>query len=215
MIANQVVNGSLELSKGIGIAKRTSSLTGAAAVTFGLLFVMTQLIDNDMAPLEVAKEISLPQFTPDVTEEKVRVIDIVRPVVDEAPRMKVEYALPDMAIDTGLVSLQFSDEPGSTMDMNHFRLPNGMALVPISPQFPDRAAQMGLCGQVLVQFDIGNDGVPMNVAILESSNRVFNKNALRAVQRARYKPAEVTTAGQAPMVVGKQEKITFKLTGGC
>lgn len=214
MIANPVISVEMEESSGVGIAKRTSSLLGAGAVTIGLLFIMTQLINNEMPKLESVKQIVIPAFVPAPVDETVEVIKIKRPVVKEAPVIDVKSTFVDRSLgddfSPGHGTTIFDPEPQITATVG---LPSGMALIPISPQFPERAAQMGLCGQVMVQFDIASDGVPVNVAIIESSHRVFNTNAVKAVQRSRYKPAG--KGEQGPIVLGKREKITFKLDGGC
>lgn len=210
MIANPNIGPQLEMSS--GIAKRSMSLLGAGAVTMGLLFMMTQLINNDMPVIEEERSIDIPQFSFIETDETPVIVEIVKPEIQEPPAAgRIEYAS-DLTISPDNIQLPMAEFEGPK-DIQMQGLPGGMALVPISPQYPESAARRGLCGHVVVQYDISADGIPMNVSVIGSSSRLFNKNAVRAVQRARYKPH--VEGGKPAVVYGKQEKISFQLEGGC
>lgn len=217
MIANPSMAAGAEhytsTSQGVSIAKRSSSLVGAGAVTVGLLFVMTQLINSDMPALEEKQTLEPINFAPPIVEKDVEVIKPIRPKIKEQPKaVKKDFTTPTALID-GDIHIGDPEPSPPMMDFDEIGLPGGSSLVPISPQYPERAAQMGLCGRVLVQFDISTEGIPVNVVVAETSHKVFNRSALQAVKRARYKPT--VNGGKATMITGKQERIVFQLEEGC
>jgi len=64
-------------------------------------------------------------------------------------------------------------------------------MIKVQPSYPARAAQSGLEGYVIVQFDVRADGTVENAVVLESSNQVFERSALKAASRFRFKPRVV------------------------
>ncbi len=84
-------------------------------------------------------------------------------------------------------------------------------LVPIStpaPEYPREASMAGTTGYVVVAFTLSVDGVPQDIAIIESSPpRVFDQSARRAVMRWRFQP--VVIGGQA-IERKVQRRIDFK-----
>jgi protein TonB len=68
--------------------------------------------------------------------------------------------------------------------------PNG-GVVPVAimqPQYPNRARQRGLEGYVVVEFTVTEIGNVIDAVILDSSSSLFEKSALKAVGRFKYKP---------------------------
>ncbi|MBW3549432.1 MAG: energy transducer TonB [Proteobacteria bacterium] len=64
-----------------------------------------------------------------------------------------------------------------------------------APRYPSRAYRRGESGTVVVQADIGPDGVPSSVSVASSSgSRALDRAAIDAVRRWRFRPAE--TQGQ-------------------
>ena len=86
-----------------------------------------------------------------------------------------------------------------------------IALVPITtpaPEYPREASMSGTTGFVVVAFTLNVEGVPQDIAILESSPpRVFDQSARRAVARWRFQPVLVN--GQ-PTERKVQRRIDFK-----
>lgn len=60
-------------------------------------------------------------------------------------------------------------------------------MIRVNPVYPARALAMGLEGHVVVRFDVDTRGLVMNVTVIESSHSVFEKEAVRAAERFRYK----------------------------
>ncbi|MCL1633549.1 TonB family protein [Luteimonas sp. SX5] len=74
-------------------------------------------------------------------------------------------------------------------------LASGPAPVPIEtpmPRYPAQAARRGLGGTVRVRADVGADGVPTAVAVVQGSGmRELDRAALDAVRRWRFRPGQV------------------------
>ena len=66
-----------------------------------------------------------------------------------------------------------------------------VSIIKVKPVYPAGAVTRGLEGTVLVQFDITTLGTVANVVVIDSTHSVFNKAAVAAVYRFRYKPRMV------------------------
>lgn len=85
-----------------------------------------------------------------------------------------------------------------------------LPLVQVSPRYPIEAAQNGKEGYVVVGFDITADGTVSNVRVLDANpKRIFDKEALSAVQNWKYKPK--FDAGKAVPQLNQQVQLDFKL----
>ena len=62
-----------------------------------------------------------------------------------------------------------------------------VSVINVQPTYPAAAAQRGLEGTVLVQFDVLTDGTVDNVAVVESSNAIFEGAAMQAAHRFRFR----------------------------
>jgi protein TonB len=84
-----------------------------------------------------------------------------------------------------------------------------VALVRVVPVYPARAISQGLEGTVVVQFDVGSNGQVANVVVVESSNRLFEKAAIQAAERFKFKPRVID--GVALETHGIQNMFRFTL----
>ena len=64
-------------------------------------------------------------------------------------------------------------------------------IINAQPDYPMAAAQKGLEGYVIVQFDVTELGTVENARVVESSSSIFNKAAIKAAYRSKYKPKTV------------------------
>jgi TonB family protein len=67
----------------------------------------------------------------------------------------------------------------------------GEDIVPIvraNPDYPTRALEQGVKGWVQLEFDVTDLGTVDNVRVVDSTDEVFERNAIAAVQRWRYVP---------------------------
>jgi TonB family protein len=69
-------------------------------------------------------------------------------------------------------------------DASHERVP----LNTVAPAYPAAARRDRVEGDVQVCFYVDREGHPYRIAVRNSSNRVFEKPAIRAVRASRYQP---------------------------
>jgi len=102
--------------------------------------------------------------------------------------------------------------PSSHHDGTVFRINDGplVAIVRVRPVYPVVAEARGLEGWVLVEFDVRADGGVANAIVVESSSRVFEKAALNAVYRFRFKPRVVD--GVPQLTAGLQNLFRFEFS---
>lgn len=79
-----------------------------------------------------------------------------------------------------------ADEPGVTHleDGSHERVP----LNTVAPVYPAVARRDRIEGDVQVCFKVDREGRPYRIAVRTSSDRVFEKSAIRAIRASRYQP---------------------------
>ena len=84
-----------------------------------------------------------------------------------------------------------------------------VAMVRVSPTYPTSMSTRGIEGWVTVQFDVLPDGTVGNVTVLASSNRSFERSAIQAAGRFRFK-ARVAD-GVPRTSTGVQYRFRFEL----
>lgn len=77
----------------------------------------------------------------------------------------------------------------------------------VVPDYPRRAAQGGFDGWVELEFTVTPDGEVSEAEVVNSSSRIFHRDALVALQGWRFKPVAVN--GQ-PAPVRAQLRFTFQ-----
>jgi protein TonB len=82
-------------------------------------------------------------------------------------------------------------------------------LVRINPDYPPRALSRGIQGWVIVQFTISATGTVKEQIVVDSSNKIFEDAALKAIGRWRYNPK--VEEGVAVERKGVQTKLVFQL----
>jgi len=176
----------------------TRILTSAAAgiaVTTGLLFVMQYLIANGEKVVIEEREHSKLIFIALDKEEKL----IVDPPTFERPEPPVIPPRTDLPETPDGDEIGFKP-PGPTPPipaggprLKRLNFGDGplVNIFKVRPQYPMRAVTKELEGTVLVQYDVTTLGTVENVVVIESSNSTFNKSAIAATYRFKYKPRMV------------------------
>jgi len=82
-------------------------------------------------------------------------------------------------------------------------------IISAEPEYPIAAGQKSLEGYVVVRFEVTRVGTVENVVVVESSSPLFNKAAIKAAYRSRYKPK--TIDGMPQRVEGLQKIFRFKM----
>lgn len=175
-------------------ARLLGSLLAAAAVTYGLFLLMSRLVGTDALvgletppPLLVdfirveRDEQTPPERRPPPPEpEKTEPLP---PTIRKLTFNKPAAALP--GLDANLArSLDIRT------DLSGFAVGDGgTPLVRVSPVYPLRASSRGIEGWVEIEFTIAADGRVVAPRVVESEPpAVFDRAALRAVSRWRYRP---------------------------
>ncbi len=169
------------------------SLLLAVLVTVGLFMLMKALIQPERDLIPEVEEVEAIEITRAIRDEQpaTRDRDLQRPTRQDDPpppppptprqttRPNLDGAgmgLPRADIDlgnlSGAVVLDRDPQP----------------IVRIPPQYPRRAAQRGQEGYVIVEFTIAVDGSVKDPRVVESSSSVFDREAVRAVSRWKYRP---------------------------
>ena len=84
-----------------------------------------------------------------------------------------------------------------------------VAMIRVSPTYPPIATARGLEGYVIVQFDVMANGLVSNVVVIESSHSAFERNAIKAAERFKFKPRVVD--GEPQISRNIQNQFTFTL----
>lgn len=85
---------------------------------------------------------------------------------------------------------------------------DAVPLVRIEPEYPRRAAQLGLKGWVHLRFTVTTVGTTKDVMVVDSEPpRTFDRSAMRAVQKFKYRPKVVD--GKPVEQYGVEIVITF------
>jgi len=69
-------------------------------------------------------------------------------------------------------------------DGSHDRVP----LNTVAPAYPEAARRDRIEGDVQVCFNVDREGRPYRIAVRSSTNRAFEKPAIRAIRASRYQP---------------------------
>ncbi len=182
------------------IARYASSITTATAVTFSLFHLMQILIV--MQPGIIAEPRSrhpLVMIRPDRErpvkfEESLPNKDFIKPPIPP-PRGSENLDGPTV----GRPEFRNHPMPDTKLHDIEFRMTDGplVTMMRVQPNYPPALAQKGIEGYVIVRFDVTRDGSIQNIAVVESSHRGFERNALQAAKRFRYKPRVVDGVAQA------------------
>lgn len=175
------------------IARAFSSATGAMVVTAGLLLIMQILIAtgqhvigeprirHDLRLIKVRDEEDL------VTRE----LPPARPTKPAQPPLTViDGPEPESGAGVPVPAPLPPANPTTTVGINSGDGPL-FNIFKVSPTYPASAIARGLEGSVLVQYDITAEGQVTNVVVLESTHSIFNKAAITAAYRFKYKPRTV------------------------
>ncbi|MCJ9428437.1 energy transducer TonB [Kordiimonas marina] len=204
------------------ITRYGSALVASTLVTFGLFFIMQNLVTFDDVKLN--------------EEKQLRFIDVVQNIKDQPPQhleRKVEkppeVEAPPPEIETPKVQVQGPNKlnlsigranQGTGVDLGSIDLGPSqdgdyLPLVRVQPQYPRRAQERGIEGYVIVSLTVSEDGTvpPDSIVILDAQPKgYFERAATRAAEKFKYKPKVVNGKPQA--VTGVKYRFTFNLDDG-
>lgn len=198
------------------IVRYTLSIIFAILITFTLFWGMQFLIATGNNPLEgkiEGRKVEIGEVRQaQETEQAIRKPD--KPEDAETPP-----DTPDLDMDTNVDAVSTGIEIGmapvtanvSVGGSGGFAASDGdyLPIVKVAPIYPRRAQERGLSGYVIVEFTVTKLGTVIDAKIVETTNSVFNRAAIKAALKFKYKPKVVD--GEPIDVAGVLHKITFEM----
>jgi periplasmic protein TonB len=173
-------------------SRYASAVSSGTVVTLGLFYLM-QLLITMPATLEAAQRVhGTLAWTPVPPPP-------APPLTDPIPdKTFVEPPLPPTTRPTAggddYTPVAPYPQPAPRPLQHEFNVvPDGplVVVMHVEPTYPGPALAQGLEGTVLVESDVSASGSVTAVRVVESSDRVFERAALDAAKRFRYKPRVV------------------------
>ena len=197
------------------IARYFTAVAVGGGVTFGLLFIMQLLIATGEEAVTDAERFRMDEF---VRVERNEIIETKKQKPEKPPEPEVPPEMPEPQN-----SNQFDNSmavsvtaPTTSVNLNvsgvGFGVSDGeyLPIVKVAPVYPSRALSRGLEGYVIVEFTVTQAGAVKDVFVVESTSSLFERAAVEAAYKFKYKPRVID--GIAVEVPGVRNKITFEIT---
>ena len=197
------------------IARVSIATVLGAAVAAGLLGLMQVLINTGKTALTDERRNQIVDF---VRIPKAETLETKKPKpkkppepetpppdIPETPQdqldpnagnINVSAVAVDASIDIGGIGFEQSDG-------------EYLPIVKVAPVYPRRAQERGIEGFVILEFTVTKLGTVVNPVVIETTSSLFNKAAMNAALKFKYKPRVVN--GEPVDVAGVLHKITFQL----
>jgi len=195
------------------ITRFISAGAAGLVITAFLVFVMNYLIEVSEAVESAPRDRMMLKFVSDIEDTEVRIDETApempSPPVNPPPLVPPTEPAPDF---TGLgVPVSLPAPPVNTHNLPILGTANNalINIIAVQPNYPVAASQRGLEGHVIVVFDVTEMGTVSNVVVVESSSSIFNKAAIDAAYRFRYKARMVDGVPKASS--GLQKLFRFKM----
>ena len=198
------------------IIRYASAVTSGIFMTLTLFYAMQSLIAMDpFDPVDTPKRVRL-IFEPTIVDAPLVPTDFTSykklfdPIEPPPPRPG-----PIEGGDKIVVGHPAAPAPApgpSTLVRNFMHDGPLVALVRVEPAYPARAAQQNLEGYVTVQFDVFANGTVGNITVVDSSHSIFERAAIRATQKFRFRARVVD--GVALATRGVQNRFVFRMDRG-
>ncbi len=199
------------------IRRYLPSVVLGGIVTFGLFFLMQSLIaygsagNQDEVIGSVIDFVMVDQESDTQTKRRRAPRKVVEERPPEPPDLDMQRArMPQSQANMAFARFDFGDLSGGPHIGGAPTDGDILPLVRIEPRYPARALQREIEGWVLLEFSISPAGTVVNPFVVDSEPpRTFDRAALRAVSRWKYKPK--VEDGVAVMRHGVQIVLTFEL----
>jgi len=177
----------------------------SAVLTAGL-FATLRALTNSRSEIEAAMAVSKVEFVRLRREVEIEEKQREKPEREKPEHAPVTPTLAvaqqeglDLGLDVQAIAAGLGAEYGSAAGTGgsgrgELALSAGLSdraplpLVRVEPQYPPQAARKGLEGWVQVQFTISTAGSIRNAVVLKSSDSVFERAAIAAVNKWKYQP---------------------------
>jgi len=186
-------------------ARYAMSASLGVIVTFGLLFIMQLLIATGREAVTEIQTFRLDDF---VRIERAEVIEMKKdkPEMPPAPETPPDVPTPELRqnSDWGMTVSVISPAIEASVEMSAPQVgwSDGEyhAIVQVAPVYPERALARRLEGYVLMEFTVTRTGTVEDVVVLEATPALFERPAVQAALKFKYKPRIVD--GEAVEVLG-------------
>ena len=192
------------------------AIVTGVVVTVSLLFIMQLLIATGKQALTEPRERMKLDFVRVRRNENLNTEDLQPEKPPPPPETPPETPPQEMDnIDPDAPSI---DIPAPTVDANtDIGGPGGMniaegdylPIVRVAPVYPARALSRGLEGFVDLSFTVTSTGTVQDPVVIQSTSSLFERAAIRAVLKFKYKPRVVD--GVPVEVPGVKTRISFQL----
>lgn len=196
------------------IARYGIAISIGVAVTFGLLFLMQLMIATGRGALTEQNQFRIVDF---VRVERQELVETKKDKPEKPPEAEAQPDMPNPdnmdSFDSALAVSMSSPTLSSNVNVGGlgFGVSDGeyLPIVKVAPIYPARAASRGLEGYVIVEFTVTRTGTTRDVHVVESTSSLFERAAVDAAGKFKYKPRVID--GEPVEVPGVRNKITFVL----
>lgn len=201
----------------MSIARYGSSLLLAALVTFGLFYLMQLLISTGERAIVddvVGHRVEIGEVKRE-TDVETKNRKPEKPETPEAPpetpdMPEIDTSKPQEGIDMSASIGRGKLDIGTGMGVGAPSDGDYLPIVRVQPQYPRRAAERGIEGYVIVELTVTAAGTTQDIRVVESEpSSIFDRAAIRAAEKFKYKPKTVNGKGVA--VSGVLYQFTFEL----
>jgi protein TonB len=151
-----------------------------------------------------------------VRVERNEIIEKKKEKPDKPPEPEIQPEMPEQQVNISPTALKIAMvQPPETMHSNlggfSFGTGDGeyLPLVKVQPLYPQRAAERGIEGYVIVEYTVTRTGTTKDIKVIESTSSLFERAAVESATQYRYKPRVID--GIAVEVPGVSTKIIFEL----
>lgn len=201
----------------VGIAGLLGVLT-----TLSLLFLMYQLVNNDLGEMSQKKSVKIPDINMPDTKIETRYED-AKPEKPEAPEVppdlpEPEFDAPKVSADALNMSAPIA-KAGIDMGAGSLAFSEGeyLPIVKVPPEYPSTALSRGIEGFCTVVYTVTETGttrdpqpIPDQCVTKDGKpTTVFNRASVRAALKFKYKPKVVD--GKPVEVAGVRNRFTYEM----
>lgn len=198
------------------IGRYAFSVAIGVVVTLSLLFVMQLLIATGKTALTKPRDRTKLEFVRVKRNEALNIADFTPEKPPKPPETPPETPPQDMdSMDPNAPTINIA--PPAVATGTDIGGPGGMniaegdylPIVRVAPVYPARALSRGLEGYVDMSFTVTQAGTVRDPIVLFSTSSLFDRAALRAVLKFKYKPRVVD--GVPVDVPGVKTRISFQI----
>lgn len=194
--------------------KASTAVIGGVAITFIAFSFMQYLISGEQrAPIKLGDDITVEIFQAPEDKQTTHIKRIPSPPTPKVPPKAPPRVTPSNEPITAISTAPpiVIDRLGDDMKQIIAR-PTGDAspIVRINPKYPTTAARDGIEGWVQLSFNVSPTGEVIDATVVNAEpKRIFDREALRAIKRWKYRPKVIE--GVAQLQIGQTVQLDFKL----